>query len=76
LRYNCIKLKNIFKMKKVLFVFFVAAMAIATSCRNQAADAAPAEAPVEAAPAEAAPAEAPAATDTTAAPAEAAPAQQ
>ena len=49
-------------MKKVLFVFFVAAMAIATSCRNQAADAAPAEAP--------------AATDTTAAPAEAAPAQQ
>ena len=53
-------------MKKVLFVFFVAAMAIATSCRNQAADAAPA----------AAPAEAPAATDTTAAPAEAAPAQQ
>lgn len=58
-------------MKKVLFVFFVAAMAIATSCRNQAA-----ETPVEAAPApEAAPAEAPAA-DTTAAPAEAAPAQQ
>ena len=39
-------------MKKVLFVFFVAAMAIATSCRNQAADAAPAEAPVEAAPVE------------------------
>ncbi|MBK8700813.1 MAG: hypothetical protein IPN29_15225 [Saprospiraceae bacterium] len=60
-------------MKKVLFVFFVAAMAVATSCRNQAAEA-PAETPVEAAPApEAAPAEAPA--DTTAAPAEAAPAQ-
>ena len=38
-------------MKKVLFVFFVAAMAIATSCRNQAAEA-PAEAPVEAAPAQ------------------------
>ena len=61
-------------MKKVLFVFFVAAMAIATSCRNQSTEAAPAEAPVEAAPApEATPAEAPA--DTTAAPAEAAPAQ-
>ena len=44
-------------MKKVLFVFFVAAMAIATSCRNQAAETAPAEAPVEAAPAEAAPAQ-------------------
>lgn len=54
-------------MKKVLFVFFVAALAIATSCRNQAAEtAAPAEAPATetpAAPVEAAPAPA---ADTTA----------
>jgi hypothetical protein len=58
------------KMKKVLFVFFVAALAIATSCRNKAAEtAAPAEAPVEAAPVEAAPVEAAPADSAAVAPA-------
>ncbi len=57
-------------MKKVLFVLFVAAMAVATSCRNQATEAAPAEAaPVEAAPVEAAPVEAAPADTTATAPA-------
>ena len=57
-------------MKKVLFVLFVAAMAVATSCKNQATEAAPAEAPVEAAPVEAAPVEAAPADTTATAPAQ------
>jgi hypothetical protein len=48
-------------MKKVLFVFFAAALAVA-SCKQ-------AEAPAVEAPVEAAPVEAPAAVDTAAAPA-------